>query len=151
MTVDDDLALVAQHPVDNPALGALPILDSAPVVEFLDDLDRQLLALIDPFDRIVFARANPQIDVAGAQADESRQLVCGCGLPFRPEWGRQQCCSHCRQQVSARDVDLGSPRHPPLPVERRGALFPLAAADTIPSVWHRRMMEPFARRLNPCR
>ena len=57
---DDDGPLAGEHSLVHPALGALPIADHPPVLEFLDDLDRHLLAGQHPFDRIFLARPDPQ-------------------------------------------------------------------------------------------
>jgi hypothetical protein len=57
------------------------------------DFDRQALAAIDPFDRIAAARAGPQIDDIGAQADEARQRLGFLRRTRRPEQQRRRCQS----------------------------------------------------------
>ena len=73
--LDDDGPLAGQHSLMHPALGALPIADHPPVLEFLDDLDRHLLAGQHPFNRVILARPDPQIHLVGTQADKARQLL----------------------------------------------------------------------------
>src|SRR5437660_1236490 len=55
--LDDDLALAGQHPLMHPALGPLPIADAPPMLKLSGDLDRQVLAGVDPVDRIAVAGA----------------------------------------------------------------------------------------------
>ena len=53
----------------DPALGPLPIADFSPGPVFGDDFHRQVLAQIDPVDRILNAGAGAQVHFTGAQAD----------------------------------------------------------------------------------
>ena len=71
-----------QQRVIHPALGAFPVADAAPVLEFGRDLDRQGGAAVDPGDVVVLGRTGAHIDLVGLEADEARhrQSARGSGL-----------------------------------------------------------------------
>src|SRR5262249_5732703 len=60
---DHHLALAGQHVLLHPALGAVRVADAPPVLELGDDLDRQVLADKNPFDRVALPRAGAQVDL----------------------------------------------------------------------------------------
>jgi sugar/nucleoside kinase (ribokinase family) len=84
--VDEDALALALHPrggngsartreqrLVDPALGAIGIANLAPVVVFLDDLDRQAGFQIHPRCGIIRAGADAQVDALRLQGDETRQ------------------------------------------------------------------------------
>ena len=62
------------------------------MLELGDDLDRHVLALQHPFDRILPARAGAQIDLIGMQADKTRHFEADIlvGRHGRTRGGEQQ-------------------------------------------------------------
>lgn len=66
-------ALAGQHGSVDPAYGATPVADLAPVVELGGDHHRQASALINPFHGITYPGTGPEIDLDGPEARESRE------------------------------------------------------------------------------
>ena len=69
----DGRALARKQRLVDPAFRAVGIADAAPVIVFLDDLDRYAGFQVAPGHRIIDARADTQVDALRLQADETRQ------------------------------------------------------------------------------
>jgi hypothetical protein len=65
-------APAGQHRVVDPALGAFPVADLAPVLEFGGHFDRKRGAAIDPGDILLARGPGAHIDLVGFQTDEAR-------------------------------------------------------------------------------
>ena len=58
--------------MQDPAGGAVGVAHLAPALEFLDDLERQAGAAVDPGGGVIGAGALAQVDPVGLEADEAR-------------------------------------------------------------------------------
>src|SRR5262245_10409919 len=67
----------------DPALGAVRIADTPPVLEFGGDLDRLAGPLVDPFDFVVLGGADVHVDLVGLDADKARQRQAARGTKLR--------------------------------------------------------------------
>jgi hypothetical protein len=82
----------------HPALGAFPIADPAPVLEFLHDLDGKSGAHEGPADAMIPARADAHVDPVGLQADKrGRESRWDQRFPTGPRRTRE-CGDDCEKK-----------------------------------------------------
>ena len=72
---DERRAACGQQRLVHPALGSLVVAHPAPLIEVLHHQQRQPAALVDPFDRIAPAGADPEIGHLRLERDEARKVL----------------------------------------------------------------------------